>query len=180
MPEYASTLDVRAALSPGAETSDTGTASDLPDWQLQDAIDEAQAIVDGYLNNRYQIPVSDIDVVNPNNPLETWVFEVAAAPVRSWTRDIAAYLATLTYRRGKDLGADDPIRLRYGLVRDLLGQAQDGTIILPFPTNDTDVSGRVEIFNLYDGVMFTLDDLGLGTAAMVDAQRLWRADTAVI
>lgn len=180
MAEYCSVLDVRAALSPGAETSGTGTAADMPDWQLQDSIDEAQAIVDGYLNNRYQIPVSSIDVINPNDPLETWVFEVAAAPIRSWTRDLAAYLATLANRKGKDLADEDPLVRRYNLVRELLGQAQDGTIILPFPTNDTDVSGRVEIFNLYDGVMFTLDDLGLGTAAMVDAQRLWRAESAVI
>lgn len=185
MSAYCGVLDVRAALSSGAVSSGTQTAADLPDWQIQDSIDEAQAFVDAFLNGRYIIPISELTIPNPyfdpdvDPPMDPDVtFEIAAAPLRAWTRDVAAYLATLVFRKGKDLGVDDPIRLRYAMVNTLLLSVRDGYTILPFDTNDIDQNGRVEIFNLYDGTLFGLEDFNL-TQDGSSTQRAWRAETAV-
>lgn len=160
MATYCTPNDVRAALTPGGVTDQDQTAASLPDWQLLDAIDEAEDMVNAYLV-AYSIVVETHEVDDPDNPGNTAVFVAAPNPVRRWTRDIAAYLATLTFRKNKDLPEDDPIRLRYSIVVGLLAQVRSGILLLPLPI----VEGgghQVEIFNLYDGTLFGPEDFGLG------------------
>lgn len=158
---YCTVTDVRNALTPSGLESDRETAANLPDEQIQDQIDEAEGIVDTYLNNRYQIILEEIEVEDPDNPGNTLVWLVAPVPVRGLTRNIAAFLSALVYRKNKDLAEDDPIRLRYTLSMDLLEKVLSGKIVLPLPTNETPPQG-VEIFNPYEGDLFTMCDVGLG------------------
>lgn len=147
---YSSLVDVRNALTPGGSESDTTTAASLGDPQLTDAINEADAIIDTHLSLIYEIPQSDED------PL------VAVAPIRWWSRDIAAYLATLTFKRSKDIPADEPIRLRFNLVMAMLVALRDGKASIDLPA----AGGESEIYvaNLYNGHLFGPEDFGLAPA----------------
>lgn len=176
MATYCTVRDVRLALTPGGvdENQPKGeTAAILPDWQILDAIDEAEALINAYVAARYNIVTAEVEEENPENPAETWVNEVAPAPIRSWTRSIAAYLGALTYRRNKDLGEDDPIRLRYNLVMDLLRGVRDHQIGLPLPATDN-VGFAPHAENLYEGQLFDLEDFQLGVNdRFIRHQYLW-------
>lgn len=160
MDAYCTVRDVRLALTPGADETNAETAANLEDFQLQDAIDEAQGIVDAHLLSRYQIIVFEIEEVNPEDPLETWVYEVAPAPVRGLTRDIAAYLAALTFRKNLDLEKDDPIRLRYAMAEAMLTLIRKGELDLTLPGVEGG-DGGITVVNLYEPAMFTMEDVGL-------------------
>jgi len=162
MKGYCTRRDVRLALTPSADETDASTASSLPDWQIDDAIEEAEGIVDSYVSMRYTIPVSEIEETNPEDPGETWIWMVAPVPIRGLTRDVAAYLSALTYRRSKDMEEDDPIRLRYAVALSLLTAIRDRTASLPpeFPPVDADDQG-VYVANLYEGKLFDMHDVGL-------------------
>lgn len=160
MATYCTPADVRAALTPGGVTDDLQTAASLEDWQLLDAIDEAEGTINGYLKG-YQIIVEIHEEVDPDDPNNVVGFTAAPDPVRRWTRDIAAYLGALTFRKNKDLPEDDPIRLRFNMAMDLLKQVLSGTLVLPLPVNE-DGKSKVEIFNLYDGTLFGPEDFHLG------------------
>lgn len=144
---YSSVLDVRNALAPGGSESDTTTAASFNPAQLTDAINEADAIIDTHLSLVYAIPQSDED------PL------VAVPPVRWWSRDIAAYLATLTFKRSKDIPADEPIRLRFNLIMAQLVAIRDGKAAVDLPP----AGGESEVYvkNLYEGKMFSPEDFAL-------------------
>lgn len=156
---YSQPNDIRNALAPGpwpytggGSAPKTGTAADLGDPQLVDAISEADAQIDLMLNRRYATPVADTDVPNL---------------VRWWSRDIAAYYATLTYRKGRDLTAQDPVALRYNSAIVALTAVRDGKNLLnlPEPTSaagDTgSVSGASAPINPYNGTLFGPCDVGL-------------------
>lgn len=160
MATFCTPADVRAALTPGGIADSDQTAASLTDWQLLDAIDEAEGSVAGYFRG-YQIIVEIHEEPDPDNPNNTVVFTAAPDPVRRWTRDVAAYLAALTFRKNKDLPEDDPIRLRYNMAMGFLNDVRSGKIIPPLPVVE-DGKSKVEIFNLYEGTLFSPEDFHLG------------------
>lgn len=178
MSEYCTIRDVRLALTPGAVSDDNNqTGATLPDWQIEDAILEAEGIVRAYLTARYTIPSTEVEEVNPENPLETWVWFVAPSPVRGWCRDIAAYLCALTFRKNKDLPEDDPIRLRFLMVMGMLKDVRDYNMDLPgvdFPPAPEDTTKQgVHVENLYEGRLFSMEDFGLGYEGHVRAPQVF-------
>jgi phage gp36-like protein len=171
MGEYCTIRDVRLALTPSADAEAKDTAASLPDWQIEDAISEAEGWVNTYILARYTIPSVEVSENPPEDVPDAGILVsfVAPSPVRGWTRDIAAYLATLTFRKHKDLGKDDPVRLRYAMVVALLEAIRDGKSDLPsatFPPADVDSTSQgVHVENLYEGKLFSPDDFGLGYGA---------------
>lgn len=118
---YCSTDDVRLALVDDGVSSGTNTGADLDDITVNDAIAEASTIVDSYIGGPYAVS----DTV-PN-------------VVVYWTRDVAAFLATLTWRKSKDMTAWDPVYLRYQQAIGRLAGIITGTTAFPAdiaPTTD--------------------------------------------
>jgi phage gp36-like protein len=151
---YSSPADVRNALTPGADEADQTTAASFSDAQITDGIKEADGMIDTYLSGRFGIP-TDPTATPPNS--------VAVYPVRAWSRDIAAYLVTLTYRKSKDLQPDDPVRLRFLWVIGVLEKiaAGDLTPNLPQPPALPDGYGPqgAFVYNQYHGKLFTMADV---------------------
>lgn len=167
MATYCTVRDVRIALTPGgvdpsASNPRGETAASLEDWQIIDAINEAEGIINTYVAKRYTITPVEIEEVNPEDPMETWVNMVAPSPLRGWTRTVAAWLATLTYRQSKDIGEDDPVRLRYNMVMGMLSAVSKGEIFLNLPLVGEDGESGAYAENLYEGKLFDLMDFGLG------------------
>lgn len=162
MATYCTPRDVRLALTPRADGDNKETAASLPDWQIVDAIEEAEGIVNTYLLTRYEIIPAEVIEPNPEDPNETWTSVVAPSPIRGWTRSIAAYLATLTFRRNKDLAEDDPVRLRYLAVMDLLKMVNARNMDLALPPNPNVAAQGIAVVNFYEGRLFGLEDTGLG------------------
>jgi phage gp36-like protein len=125
---YLDPADVRLILA-GTENA-AGTAASLTDNDLTDAISEAQDEVDGRLAARYDTPFTDPPTV-----------------VVNITRDIAAYLATLTYRRGDPIQPGETIQLRYNRAQNLLSQAANGTFPLPLPGGGGDEAAAANVVN---------------------------------
>lgn len=148
---YSSPADVRNALTPGADEDDETTAASFADAQINDAIKEADGVIDTYIYALFGIPQ---DADNP---------DVAIYPVRAWSRDIAAYLATLTYRKSKDLQPEDPIRLRFMYVMDILEKIAAGILRpnLPQPPEPPPGYGPqgAFVYNLYRGKLFHISDV---------------------
>lgn len=170
MTDYCTVRDVRNALTPNAsEGSDTEypeTAASLPDWQIEDAIHEAMTVVDMHVLPRYKIgeveaQYKDLNTDDP--PVEViTTAQVAKAPIRWWTRSVAAYYATLTFRKNKDLTEDDPVRLRYAAVMLNLAQIRDGRLDLPgFDPADGTATGEVAVVNTYEGKLWGPEDFNL-------------------
>src|SRR6266550_3393903 len=103
------------------------TAGDLPNAQLADAIAEADAQIDTYIGNRYATPVALVSSVIPH-------------PIDYWSRNIAAYNATLTFRGGQDLEDTDPVVRRWKMTVDVLMAVAKGTATLNIPANTGDSS----------------------------------------
>lgn len=145
---YSSPADVRNALTPGADESDASTAASLSDAQITDAIKEADGTIDTFLHARFGVPQDPDDAT------------VAIYPVRAWSRDIAAYLATLTFRKSKDMTPDDPVRLRYEFVLSLLDRIVSGELRpnLPQPPQETEPQGAF-VYNLNPFKLFSPADV---------------------
>lgn len=176
---FSSVIDVRLALTPGAKRVDNETASGFVDAQILDAIAEADGIIKSYLARYYQIDTSETQQVDPtasagSPPVNV---EVAEYPVRGWSRDIAAYLATLTFMRNKDVKEDDPVRLRYGLAMANLDLVRKREIILnsdDFPPVDNAASSSgVFVENLYDGTLFGPEDFSLAPGGVSSPEVHW-------
>lgn len=160
---YCAPFDVRNALTPGAVTGGNDTASSLTDEQILDAIAEADARISTYLPAGYTVPMVDTTIpVVGSEPPATSNVRVAHNVFRFWSRDIAAYLATLTFKRNKDVSENDPVRLRYNAAMTDLTAVAKGQLQLP-PDDDAtdDGEGEVSVYNQYEGQMFGLDDFGL-------------------
>lgn len=151
---YSSPADVRNALTPGADDADLTTAASFTDAQIEDAIKEADGNIDTYLSGKFGIP-TDPDATPPNS--------VAVYPVRAWSRDIAAYLVTLTYRKSKDLQPDDPIRLRFLWVIGILEKIAAGDLTPNLPQPPVPPVGYgpqgAFVYNQYHGKLFTMADV---------------------
>lgn len=154
---YSTPQDVRTALTPGGQQSDLSTGASLADEQINDAIAQADTIIDSYLGLLYVIPTSEVPVEGSEPPTTV---TVAPFPVRYFSRDIAAWLATLTFKRNQDIPPDDPIRLRYNMTMNLLQRYSDGTAVLPNPPFTAPGGGAdsdVGVYNLYDTALFGQD-----------------------
>lgn len=152
---YASITSVRKILTPyGDPDPSTGTAAGLPNEQIQQAIEQAFDEINGVVAARYSLPFSE-----PIPPL-----------LESLNRDIAAYLATLTYRKNEPLSADDPVRLRYDRAEKLLLGIQSGAIEIVGAAEDViEQEGEpAAVVNAYEGDLFTLTDFGLGLGMVTD------------
>jgi phage gp36-like protein len=84
----------------GGTDAGTGTCAALEDYQLNAAIAQASAKVSAYAGTTYVVDAADPVVVVPDL-------------VKTCTVQIATYYATLTYRKGKDMSAFDPVYLGY-------------------------------------------------------------------
>lgn len=173
---YCTATDVRNALNPGgAGQAGGGTAASLDDTAINDAISEADGTIDTYLRTgtRYAVPTETAQQDPGTGPVTV---TVAIKPVRFWSRNIAAYLATLTFRRGKDLPADDPVRLRYTDTMTLLTAIRDGKGEAPLPAPDSSsggTSGEVFAANAYDQPLFGASDFGLVPHGFVTRRDVW-------
>lgn len=147
---YSTPLMVRQALAPGdfAEGQPqipdlTNTAADFDDTQLNDAIAEADSVIDGYIGAYYKTPVDG-----------------APHPIDYLSRNIAAYNATLSYRKGQDLADQDPVIRRYNGSIAFLTLVSTGKAKLagiPENSDSTDGSGVVSVgkaFNVNQNPLF--------------------------
>ena len=148
MAAYTTAFDVRAVVA--RHPYSRGSAAELSDEQINDAISNAQSQVDGYLRRRYTVPFAD---------------PIPALAV-SLTVDIAAYLAGLNWYQETELLKDDPLALRYERAVALLKDIQAGEIDLDDGDGgapDADTSGAMGTpRNRYTGQLFGLRSFGLG------------------
>jgi phage gp36-like protein len=155
---YSTPAMVRKALVPSSTGAvpnpPTHTAADLDDATLQDAIAEADAQIDAYLAGIYVTPVGDSAVPG-----------VPPHPIDYWSRNIAAYNATLTYRGSQDFGDNDPVARRYKDTETALKAVEGGKLSLPLPRNATgagSTAGVSPAYNPYVGTLWTPDDFSVG------------------
>jgi phage gp36-like protein len=141
---YCSVADVRIALTQAGSATGSNTAADMDDVTISDSIYEASGVIDGYIGGSYQ----PSDTVPPI--------------VTFWCRDVAAFLATCTWRKSKDFAAMDPVWLRYQWVLGQLNGLGAGSIVLPGggPSNPTGSSGAT-VVNPYPCTLFTPCDFDL-------------------
>lgn len=159
---YCTVEQVRGVLARDVAQA-TGTAAGLFDVDiLEYHIGAAQAEIDGRVAGRYVTPFPD----------------PVPALIASVTVDVAAWLATLTYRQSKDIAADDPVRLRYERAFGLMQGLSDGSIDLPPGHTPGDggaeTAGGASTRNPYLGKLFGPDDFGLSAGPRrVDGWRGW-------
>jgi phage gp36-like protein len=144
---YTTVDDVRGALAPGGTDTRAGeTAASLSDTELEDAIQEAGELVDARLGERYSTPFTP-----PYPPL---ISQIA--------RDLAAYGATLTNRKGQPLNDRHPVQLRYDQATDLLDKLSSGSAVID--TGDEEAApGSTAVVNVIDGSLFDPWDFGLAS-----------------
>lgn len=147
---YCTAEQVRGVLARDVAQA-TGTAATLFDVDiLEYHIGAAQAELDGRVAGRYVTPFPD----------------PVPALIQSLTVDVAAWLATLTYRQSKSMEPDDPVRLRYQRALELMQGLSDGSIDLPPGHTPGDggaeTTGVATVRNPYIGRLFGVEDFGLG------------------
>jgi len=160
---YSSTDDVRYAVAPGSVGRDSpATAGSLNDEQIIDAINEADSIVNLHVAGRYVVEQDPANVA------------VATAPFRYWSRNIAAWMATLSQRLSKPVDVNDPVRLRYIETMALLVKVREGNLDIPgaTPVSPSTTGDDVFVYNQYEGHLFGLNDLGLSHSPLPETG-LW-------
>lgn len=142
---YSTLVSVRTALAKGGLMDPTNAAS-LSDSDIQDKIDEADALIDGYLNARYELPIT-ADV----------------PPVLSMiSRDLAAYYATATYLGSVLIQPTHPVQLKATTAMATLEKIRAGEIMLPLPGAGSDQrNDNPVVENAYDGNMFTMGQFSI-------------------
>ena len=147
---YTTPAAVRLALSPDGDTSaNLGTAAALDDTALNDAIAEVQAEVDARLSGRFTVPFQDGSV---------------PAVVAQIVRDLAAYKATLTYRRNVPVPDNDPVALRNAQAFALLIALQNGQAGIVGASGEQGSTPEAVAYNIIDGDLFSLQDFSLAPA----------------
>lgn len=147
---YVTPDEIRSIVARDAEQYDS-TAASLANEQLEEAIDSATNEVEARLAGQYIVPFSP----PPNTP--PLIVEIV--------RDIAAWLADLTFRQDVDYTTgNEPMLLRYQRALDLLQRLETGALTLPgADTPDIPSSSGVgRPVNPYEGDMFTMCDFGVG------------------
>lgn len=155
---YSTPEMVRKAVAPSASADGalpanaTHTAADLSNAQLADAIAEADSTIDSYIGRFYTTPVEP-----EGDPA------AIPHPIDFWSRNIAAYNATLTYRGSQDLSEDDPISRRYRATMEALKAVNAGSAQLLIGLNEGDHSAASAAapYNPLSGDLFTVDDFDL-------------------
>ena len=143
---YVAPLDIREAVAPDGNV--TGSCAELSDDQLGRAILRAQQLVDG---------VTGVVFVDTNAP----------ELIKGLVIALAAYYATLAYRKGLPLEPDHPIRLQYTDAQTTLRGIGSGEINFEPAAPNTDVppvAAKPRVRNpgaLQVAQLFTLDDAGL-------------------
>lgn len=143
---YVAPLDIREAVAP--DGSFTGTCAELSDDQLQRSILRAQQLVDG---------ITGVVFGDENAP----------ELIKGLVLALAAYYATLAYRKGLPLDPNHPIRLQYEDAQTTLRGIKGGQIQFEPSAPNTDsppVSPKPRVRNpgaLQVAQLFTLDDAGL-------------------
>jgi phage gp36-like protein len=110
---YASLEDLRLTMD--GTDSGTGTAAQLTDAQLTLALQAASNRVSVYAGNVFD--GSSAQATPPD------IFH-------DLTLDLAAFWATVTYRKSKALAPDDPVRLRYNDAQNILNAVRNGKLRL--------------------------------------------------
>lgn len=110
----------------------TGTCAMLEDAQLNAAIGQASAKVGAYVGTAYVVDAADPTVTVPDL-------------VKTVTIQLATFYATLTYRKGKDLSAMDPVYLGMVDANKVLADIAAGLVeVAPTaPADPTDKPGKV-------------------------------------
>lgn len=161
---YSSPAMVRMALVPSSDGSKpdppSNTGADLSDAQLSDAIAEADSVIDSYIGHYYAVPVAPI--LSGENEDGITVGAIPH-PVDYWSRNIAAYNATLSFREGQDFADTDPVARRYSatmlaLTAVMRGQA---TLQIPDNTGPAAATGAGQPVNPYAGDLFDPRDWNL-------------------
>lgn len=136
---------VRETLNPDGGDGDLGSAASMSTPQLDVACSEADTEVIGRVFQRYpQLP------------------DPAPAQLVSIAVDIAAYLATLTARRGDPLLPGHPVLLRYQRAQQLLAQIVAGSMVLvDVETVDSAAASDPASANPFDGNLFSPRDVGM-------------------
>lgn len=150
---YSTAAMVRQALVPSEDGSQPATpshtAADLSDTEIEDAIGQADATIDGYLSKFYLTPASQGGSISPT-----------PHPIDYWSRDIAAYNATLTYRQSQDMGDSDPVVRRFENAMRQLRELGNGHIKLDLDA-DTGPGSAVAVgaaYGPYQGTLFPVED----------------------
>jgi phage gp36-like protein len=151
---YCEVADVREALAPGGGSTDTQTAADLPDQQIQDCIERASSVIDVSIGGRYITPVAA-----GNGGLYPH-------PVDFWCISIAAYLATCVYRGSADFTDNDPIYRQYIVAQASITDIKNGIGTLsgvPPVTGSSpgSASGAAPPVNPFYGTLFAPSDFDL-------------------
>lgn len=150
---YSTPNDVRNVLAPGVwpvpedeQPPKTGTAADLSDDQITEAIKRGDNLIDTYIGGKYATPVAEPPV-----------------GLVQWSASAGAYYATLTYRRGKDLSDQDPVVRQFALLMQMLQGVASGKLTLPIPANTQPgaTTGVGPPVNSYSGDLFSSSDFNL-------------------
>lgn len=126
-PDTVTVTMVRLALTPGGDQADVASAASLDDTDLDAAIGDAADEVAARIGNQVALPLAD--------PAPSLAVTLVV--------DIAAYLATLTWRRGDPLPAGHPVGLRYERAQNLLTLITAGKAALT--SGEDDQSGSVDV-----------------------------------
>ncbi len=149
---FITTTQLRDALAPDGNV--VGTAAELGEGQLTDAINEAQNKVSAYVG-------------------DTFTDTNAPALVRDLVTALSIYYVTFRYRKGKPLSQYHPVVLRYADALLTLKDILDGNISVtpPLDTSPTPTTDRPSLFNPLNQVtrgrapqttsMFGISDFGL-------------------
>jgi phage gp36-like protein len=154
---YSTPAMVRKALVPGSDgvvpSPVSHTAADLSDAELQDSIDEADATIDAYITAQYATPVAPVNAAIPH-------------PIDFWSRNIAAYVATLGYRGSLDFTDTDPVARRYKATMDALNAVAANKMNLVIPQNEGSGSATAAAppINPYVGDLWTPEDFSISPA----------------
>jgi phage gp36-like protein len=139
---YIAPDDLRAVLArdltPLGQGLETGTAADLSDVQLANAIDTAQALIDASVANRYSVPFPD--------PAPKLIVQL--------TKVIGAYQAEMVYRQSVDIADEDPMQRMFVWAQSVLTSLGGGNIDLPDLAPTSQDKPSTSIHNMYSGQLF--------------------------
>lgn len=142
---YATITSVRTALAAGGILDPTSAAS-MADADIQDKIDEADALIDSYLTARYALPI-----VGTIPPILQMI-----------SRDLAASYATLTYMGSLPIAQNHPVQVKAGSAMATLEKIRTGDIMLSLPGAGSEQrNDNPAVENAYEGCMFTLGQFNL-------------------
>lgn len=168
---YSTPAMIRLAVNPDGSNgtsvpaTPSRTAADFTDAQLLDFIAEADATINSLIGRFYAVPVPLVTQGDIDSGLGGGAALGAVAhPVDYWSRNLAAYFATLSYRRNQDLAETDPVVRRYNATMAALNDVAGGRSRLSLRDNTTSAAGvgaGGAINPTYTGNLFDARDFNL-------------------